>query len=1139
MVNNNDSESNTALPHDLIMDDILTGGPIESVVRFTCVCKLWSKYLLNDKRFALLHQKNSSYSSSPGIIGAKLDKSSCKYHLSLYDVDKNQRKIWNKEVFGHTNTRLNAILSDIQTLDGLAEDNILNEEERIMQLQNKVEFEKISKMEETAWKIKSNTKWLQEGDRNTSFFISNASARRRYNRIRQLYIGDELVSDRGRLQDPIVEYYKTLFTEEEVIRPDLEGIEFDSITSLEASILEANFTEEEVLHAISDLANDKAAGPDGFPILFFQKCWRFIKEDIMSTVNEFCTTGTINSKHNSTFITLVPKKDHIETINDCRPICLLTSVYKIIAKVLATRLKLVMDKLISPVQCAYIEGRQIIDDTLIANELVDSRLKSGKPGIVCKIDLEKAFDRINWIYVEFVLQQMSFSKKWCDWLRFCYSTSSFSVLINGSSFGYFTSTRDVRQDDTIFFVDNNKDELLNLFSALHFFEFIAGLKVNTSKTRLIGVGDVPDLAIWEEEFGCSTDCLPFMYLGMPLGTKSGSKVIWDPIFEKFDARLFVWIRISLSRGGKLALLKCILSSLPTYYFSLFKAPASVIKILEKKMCNFLWECKDGAKTSHLVNWDMVRATKERGGLGVCNLKLMNQALLAKWCWRYGVEKNKLWYKIIVHKYGDDFSFWNTGKITQSYVVSCWRSIAEMEGLIYDNYTLYLHSGRGIYFWNDVWCGQLPLATVYPNLYKLSRDRNVKLADMVSSNGNWKFDFKRVLHSLEVEDYAALLTVIGDNPPARDGLPDTRRWRLNTTGVFTVKSLYAKLVSEFGVDNFPYHFIWKSAIPPKINILMWSLIHGKLNTIDVLLHKGLNLYNSCALCGIGAESQDHLFLHCKIAYKIWFSLIPKTGWVWVLAGSMNILADMWHHHLFSSSGNYIWDLIPAAIVSTIWRERNCRRFETQYLYKTDDDLVNEVKSAVLAWVAATGHHDNFCKILTLGEFGRESWRNLVKPGFRFDKPYNSKRSGVVFSNGVLYWLRGGTEELKKAIYNVYFSTETFHATKLPNDESFCKNTDDKCEWVRQRNIELGRSFQNAVKKLTFWDLQYDCVIIEIVTNPKLKIIFQLVGLREAEGEDVSISYEYYSCDVELDKIEYYDSKVEDGKGEWHVNNIAYI
>ncbi|XP_026384917.1 uncharacterized protein LOC113280517 [Papaver somniferum] len=497
-------------------------------------------------------------------------------------------------------------------------------------------------MEETSWRIKSNTKWLQEGDQNISLFISNASARRRYNRIRQLYIGNELVSDR-----------------------------------------EYDFTEEEVLHAIKDLYNDKAPGPDGFPIMFFQKRWHFIKRDIMGTVNEFCTSGTINSKHNSTFITLVPKKDHIETIKDCRPIFLLTSVYKIIAKVLDTRLKLVMDKLISSVQCSYTEGRKIIDGTLVANELVDSRLRSGNDGIVCKIDLKKAFDRINWRYLEFVLHQMGFSRKWCNWLRFCYSTFSFSVLINGSSFGYFTSTRGVRQ----------------------------GCPVNTSKTRLIVIGDVPNLATWEEEFGCSTDCLPFMYLGMPLGAKSGSKRIWDPIIEKFDARLSVWRKISLSRGGKLSLLKCILSSLPTYYFSLFKAPISVIKILEKKMRNFLWEFKEGAKTSHLVNWDLVRATKEKGGLGVCNLKIMNLALLAKWCWRFGVEKNKLWYKIVEDKYGTDFSKWIPENITQTYGVSYWRVIAGTTSLISENSTLFVHSGSAIAFWNDIWCGQLPLASV--------------------------------------------------------------------------------------------------------------------------------------------------------------------------------------------------------------------------------------------------------------------------------------------------------------------------------------------------------------------------------------------------------------------------------------------
>lgn len=130
-------------------------------------------------------------------------------------------------------------------------------------------------------------------------------------------------------------------------------------------------------------------------------------------------------------------------------ICLLTSVYKIISKVLAIRLKLVMNKIISPVQCAYMEGRQITDGILIANELVDSRLALCNPGMICKIDLEKACDRISWSYLEMVLRKMGLSGKWCNLMKFCYSGASFSVLINGSSFGYFKSTRGVRQDDPI------------------------------------------------------------------------------------------------------------------------------------------------------------------------------------------------------------------------------------------------------------------------------------------------------------------------------------------------------------------------------------------------------------------------------------------------------------------------------------------------------------------------------------------------------------------------------------------------------------------------------------------------------------------------------------------------------------------
>ena len=124
-------------------------------------------------------------------------------------------------------------------------------------------------------------------------------------------------------------------------------------------------------------------------------------------------------------------------------------LYKILAKVLANRLKKVVSKVVSPTQNAFVEGRQILDAALIANEAIDSLLKCDETSGLCKLDLEKAYDHINWDFLLTVLQKMGFGEKWAGWIRWCISTTSFSVLINGSPAGFFQSTRGLRQGDTI------------------------------------------------------------------------------------------------------------------------------------------------------------------------------------------------------------------------------------------------------------------------------------------------------------------------------------------------------------------------------------------------------------------------------------------------------------------------------------------------------------------------------------------------------------------------------------------------------------------------------------------------------------------------------------------------------------------
>jgi hypothetical protein len=646
-------------------------------------------------------------------------------------------KKWNVNEFGNIHFKHQKLLHSLHELESLGERRVLSKDEKNERIHLISDLETNMYLDEICWRQKSRVKWLKEGDKNTKYFHTVANSHRRRNSIRQLSINGVLSTDQEAIKAEISGFYRQLYIEDTTYRPSLDGLSFSSISPEEASWLERPFEEEEISQVVRNMNGYKAPGPDGFPMSFYHACWPILRGDVLAVFSEFYEYGSFVRSMNATFLSLIPKKVSAVEVKDFRPISLVGSVYKILAKVLANRLSVVLAAVISPSQNAFIQGRQITDWVLVANECLDSRLKDGNPGVICKLDVEKAYDHVNWSFLLYLLEMCGFSLKWRRWIHYCISMVRFSILINGSPEGFFGSSRGLRQgdslspllfvivmealsrmmnkaveggvlssfqvgsrdqsmvhvshllfaDDTLIFSDANPAHIFNLRVLFTWFEAISGLKINFNKSEMAPVGNVPDLGNLADILRCKTAQLPINYLGLPLGAKAKSKAIWDPILEKMERKLAGWQRMYLSKGGRVTLIKSTLSSLPTYYLFLFPIPSSVALRIDKIQRDFLWGGIGDGKRFHLINWHQVCQPLKFGGLGFRNIRIFNQALLGKWLWRYGTETDAFWRSIIFSKYGDSQGGWINREVHGPHGVSLWKHIRKIGGVLLGMYML--------------------------------------------------------------------------------------------------------------------------------------------------------------------------------------------------------------------------------------------------------------------------------------------------------------------------------------------------------------------------------------------------------------------------------------------------------------------
>nr|KAJ0194091.1 hypothetical protein LSAT_V11C800426490 [Lactuca sativa] len=492
--------------------------------------------------------------------------------------------------------------------------------------------------------------------------------------------------------------------DQEPSRPNFTSHKFKKL-SIESSLeLESPISFNEVQSAVWLCGSDKSPGPDGFTFAFIRNFWDKIGRDIYMAVKDFERSGNIDKGCNSSFITLVPKSKDPNTFDDYRPISLIGSTYKIISKVLVERLKKVIPLVISPTQSAFIKDRYILDGPLIVNEVISWLRKSKSKAFLFKVDFEKAFDCLNWDYLDSVMEQMNFGGKWRSWIRGCLSSARASVIVNGSTTKEFSFERGIRQgdplspflfimaaeglnvameeamehrifkgitlpksgpvlshlqyaDDVIFLGSWSTSNAKNLTRILRCFELSSGLRINMSKSKIYGLGvSNLEIELLARSVYCSVGCIPFMYLGIPVGAAMSRISQWSTLINKFQTRLSKWKASSLSFGGRLTLCKAVLGSLGTYLFSLYKAPVKIIHTLESYRRRFFWGGSTDINKMSWIAWDKVLAGGVDGGLGIGSLKAQNLALLGKWWWRFKTNKKELWKDVIIALYGNEGGF---------------------------------------------------------------------------------------------------------------------------------------------------------------------------------------------------------------------------------------------------------------------------------------------------------------------------------------------------------------------------------------------------------------------------------------------------------------------------------------------------
>ncbi|XP_062094098.1 uncharacterized protein LOC133800152 [Humulus lupulus] len=625
---------------------------------------------------------------------------------------------------------------------------------------------------EVYWRQRSRAVWLKCGDRNSRYFHHKDSLRKKKNNIGGLFNNKgTFQSEVENIEKTFVDYFQTLFRStspsNEIIDSAIRGIQPKITEAMNESLL-GMFTEEDVFSAVRGMNPIKAPGIDGLPALFFQKFWSSIRCDVVSVCLKVLNENNPLHQLNETLIMLIPKVPKAKKVEEYRPISLCNVVYKIVSKCLVERMKSSLTVAVSNSQSAFVTGRMIHDNAIIGYEGLHCMRKdcfgNGKK-MALKLDMSKAYDRIEWRFVERLMLKMGYHEVWVKKIMGCITSVSFSFLLNKEVRGNVSPERGLRQGDPLspFIFVLCAEALSCLILGAEQRNLLEGLCFGRKGVRVSHLFFADDSIMF---LNVDTDeCRALKDILLCYTTASGQMINFSKSEVCFGSKV--------DDGAKKEIADIFEVKITDHFESIHSIAAK-----------FWWGSSEKRRRIHWCKWEVLCKRKFRGGLGFKDMELFNKAMLAKQCWRLERSPDSLVAKVLKYSYHSNCEFLHAKMGSAPSFI--WRSLLWGRQIIEAGARWRIGSGEEVRIVEDKW---LPRPVQFTFLEKLELPPGLKVIDLRGAEGDWDENFVRNIFTKE--DANNIMSIIPGPLDSRD----KRIWHFNQNGEYSVRSGYQVAIRE--------------------------------------------------------------------------------------------------------------------------------------------------------------------------------------------------------------------------------------------------------------------------------------------------------------------------------------------------------